>query len=361
MCITIIMFFICFLVGCGEKAFSEDPEAIEVASESVVELTIYDKDGNMIASGSGFFSFDSATIVTNYHVIEGAYRIEAIDDNNNIIAIDTIYNYDEEKDIAIVQVDTEESTYKPLTLAESKDIQRGESVVAIGSPLGIKNTVSTGTISNIIELDGMGMIQFTAAISSGSSGGALFNNFGEVIGITSASYVEGQNLNLAVPATEIITLYNSQPILSSVTEYYEDTVIPTIQSGVLTVGVSADFPPYEYIDDSGNYEGIEVEIISQVANRLNQEVVFVNMEFSNLLNSLIDEEVDCIIGLDYEPLRLEYANASNPVFIDDLGDGVTYTSVIYITKSNFELQTEINNTIRELQENGIIDDIINNY
>ena len=242
------------LVACGSKSFSDNPDAIDTASKSVVELTIYNKDNTAIAGGSGFFAFDSKTIVTNYHVIENAYKIEVIDDDDNVVEVSLIYNFNKDKDIAILQIN-EEGIYTPLKIAATSQMKKGESVVAIGSPLGLKNTISKGTISNFVEQDGIDMIQFTAAISHGSSGGALFNDSGEVIGITSGSYVDGQNLNLAIPAAEIVDLYEEKAIALSVSDFYAETVIPTIKTGVLTVGVSADCYPYEFIDDSGNIAG----------------------------------------------------------------------------------------------------------
>ena len=356
--VLVLVFTMLFsLVACGNKPFSDNPDAIDAASKSVVEITVYDKSNTAIAGGSGFFVFDSKTIVTNYHVIENAYRIEATDDDDRVVEIVLIYNIDKEKDIAILQIE-DEGTYSPLKVAKASDLQKGESVIAIGSPLGLKNTISKGTISNFVEEDGIDMIQFTAAISHGSSGGALLNDAGEVIGITSGSYVDGQNLNLAIPADEIVDLYEDKPISMSVSDYYNETVIPTINAGVLTVGVCADLYPYEYIDNSGKITGIEVEITRECAERMGLKVEFINMEFENLLSSLIEGKVDCLIGMDYEPLRLEYANASNPMFTEDLGDGLTFVSVMYITKSNTELQTAINSTIQKMQQDDTIKTIL---
>lgn len=356
----LLVFILSFsLVGCGNKPFSDNSDALDAASKSVVEITVYDKSNTAIAGGSGFFAFDSKTVITNYHVIENAYRIEIVDDDDNTVEVSLIYNINKDKDIAILQIEGDRP-YSPLKVSADTELKKGESVVAIGSPLGLKNTISKGSISNFVVQDGIDMIQFTAAISHGSSGGVLFNDAGEVIGITSGSYADGQNLNLAIPATEIVDLYEDKPISKAVADYYNETVIPTINAGVLTVGVCADLYPYEYIDSSGEITGIEVEITREVARRMGLNAEFVNMEFENLLSALVDEKVDCLIGMDYEPLRLEYANASNPMFTEDIGDGMTFVSVMYITKTNTDLQTAINNTIREMQEDGTISAIIGN-
>lgn len=99
-------------------------------------------------------------------------------------------------------------------------IKKGETVVAIGSPLGIKNTVSTGVLSGRLMEDSMYVLQFTAPISNGSSGGALFDNNGNVIGITYASYVDGQNLNLAIPVELANELYNNKGLAYEVSKIY---------------------------------------------------------------------------------------------------------------------------------------------
>ena len=99
---------------------------------------------------------------------------------------------------------------EPLKLGSSENMLKGEEVVAIGSPLGLVNTVSTGVISGRAKENGGEVIQFTAPISNGSSGGALFDSKGMVIGVTYASYVDGQNLNLAIPIEQVIKLYDEK-------------------------------------------------------------------------------------------------------------------------------------------------------
>ena len=93
-----------------------------------------------------------------------------------------------------------------MTTGDSDAAQIGEAVVAIGSPLGLQNTVSTGIISARRD----GYLQTTAPISHGSSGGALFNMTGQVIGITSAGMEEGANLGFAIPINEVKSLATTQ-------------------------------------------------------------------------------------------------------------------------------------------------------
>ncbi len=200
--LSLIPFLSCF----SEYSFSRDPDAIEEAINSVLFIVIFDKDDELIATGSGFIAFTNRTIVTNYHVVEGAENVYAVDEKDNFFVIDRIIAADEEKDIAILSF---KSTINltPLRLNENPNLKRGQPVVAIGSPEGLKNSVSTGIISSLYDRDDVPEIQFTASISHGSSGGALFNDAGEVIGITSGMYEEGQNLNFAIGIYHVIDLY----------------------------------------------------------------------------------------------------------------------------------------------------------
>ena len=193
-----------------ETSFSEDSDAIEQASASVVKLYCFDDAGDLCATGSGFAVFDDGIILTNYHVIEsGAYQVVAECDDGYVFEMSSIVTYDEALDIAILKTDYY-TGLDTLEIGSSVRLERGENLVAIGSPLGLKNTVSKGVFSGYTLEGDVEMLQFTASISSGSSGGALFNDEGEVIGITTATYVDGQNLNLSVPIEHAENLWSGR-------------------------------------------------------------------------------------------------------------------------------------------------------
>ena len=170
---------------------------------AVFYIEIYDERDRAIASGSGFFINDRGMAVTNYHVIEDAYSaLMQMSDTKEIYRISGVYDYSKENDWAIIQIDCSGNSY--LEIGDASTANGGAKVYAIGSPLGLQNTISEGIVSNPARIDGnVTYIQTTAAISSGSSGGALLNKMGEVIGITSAGYTKGQNLNLALPISYI--------------------------------------------------------------------------------------------------------------------------------------------------------------
>ena len=213
-------------------SFMDDYNAIEKASSAVLYLeTDDDYSDEYYTTGSGFIAFDDKTFVTNYHVIEDAVRITAYDEDYREYEVGEILAVDKERDIAIISFKSS-TPLPPLTLAVNKDLKRGQPVATIGYPKGLFNTFSTGIISAIIDYKGKKEIQFTAPISHGSSGGALFNEYGEVIGITSSIIEDGQNINFAVDISHVIDLYrqnnpNYTPYKASTTINPRTTPKPT--------------------------------------------------------------------------------------------------------------------------------------
>ena len=176
--------------------------SITVMRESVVKINVYDKEGNLIQTGSGFVAFKKNILITNAHVITGGYSAEAVNENDERVFIKGAIYYNQDEDITILKLNSA-NVLKPLKLSSSYN--SGDKVIAIGSPLGIKNSVSDGIISNILE---NGTIQHTAPISPGSSGGVLFNSSGKVIGMNTATIDGGQNINLAISSKTIKNAYN---------------------------------------------------------------------------------------------------------------------------------------------------------
>ena len=241
------------LCACGSKPFSDNPDAMADASTSILTIEVYDKSDNLLATGSGFVAFDSNTVVTNFHVIDGAYSISVVDESENVSDVTHILAYDEELDIALLQIESA-GEYEPLTLLSKDTSQKGEKVVAIGSPLGISNTISNGTLSGFVEIAGSKYIQFTAPVSHGSSGGALFNDDGVIIGVTSASLSEGQNMNLAIPISYVIDLYNNNANEKQSVEDFYSAQHPYIEfeeyyAGIRTISIMPEI--YDSADSWG--------------------------------------------------------------------------------------------------------------
>ena len=176
---------------------------LDEVKKSVVLVEVYDDNGELVSTGSGFCAYDSNYIVTNYHVIDGAYSIKIKTDDKKEHDIEDILIFNKEEDLAILKSNIE---LNPLKIGDSKKLKTGEQVTTIGSPLGELNTVSTGIISNADNDKG---IQISAPISRGSSGGALFDKNYNIIGITYAGYDEAQNLNYAISIDYLQKLYDA--------------------------------------------------------------------------------------------------------------------------------------------------------
>jgi len=167
-------------------------------STSIVMIAVFDKSKKLLGTGSGIMIGRDGFILTNNHVIRGGYYFEVrIEDDEKIYETNEVIKYHNHLDLAIIRI---ARVLNPLRLYNGKEsLVRGQKVVAIGSPLGLFNSVSDGIISGFRNIDNVDMIQFSAPTSPGSSGGAVLNMYGEVIGISTSGFTEGQNINLAVP------------------------------------------------------------------------------------------------------------------------------------------------------------------
>lgn len=181
-----------------EKSFEE----LAQLAKSVVMIAVHDDKNDIIGTGSGIMIGKKGFILTNNHVIlKGAFFSVRVENDDNTYQTDEIIKYNPNADMAVIRIDRE---LEPIPMYKGeKQLVRGQKVVAIGSPLGLFNSVSDGIISGFRKINDIDMIQFTAPTSHGSSGGALLNMYGEVIGMSSAGFDDGQNINLAVTYDDI--------------------------------------------------------------------------------------------------------------------------------------------------------------
>ena len=181
-----------------EKTFEE----LAQLASSIVMIAVHDENGEPTATGSGIMIGKKGFILTNFHVVKrGVIFAVRIEDDEKVYVTGEVIKYNPQLDLAVLRIDRE---LKPLPVFDGrKKLVRGQRVVAIGSPLGLFNSVSDGIISGFRKIKDVDMIQFTAPISNGSSGGAVLNMYGEIIGISTAGVDSGQNINLAVDYNNI--------------------------------------------------------------------------------------------------------------------------------------------------------------
>jgi len=166
------------------------------------------------ASGSGFILTSDGYIVTNHHVIEGANSVKVTDYSGKAYNA-LVVGYDVSNDLAVLKIEAQ--GLSPVVIGDSDNMNVGDSVVAIGNPLGeLTFSLTAGTVSALnrsVTLSSgvtMELIQTDCAINSGNSGGALFNMYGEVIGITNAKYSSSSsssasidNIGFAIPLNNV--------------------------------------------------------------------------------------------------------------------------------------------------------------
>ena len=272
----------CLIAGCvaigggNQTAFAEaadlsPADLYEQNVNSTVGITISGETSSRYgygytyqASGSGFIITSDGYILTNYHVISGSKTVTvATYDHNTYDA--KVIGYDASNDIAVIKIDAE--NLKPVTLGDSDTLRVGESVYAIGNPLGELTFSLTGGIVSALSRNvqteagtSMSLIQTDCAINSGNSGGALFNTRGEVIGITNAKYsssgmgseAEIDNIGFAIPINSVKRIVTSiiengyvlKPYIGiSVSPLSEETAkIIGIKAGAVVQDVTADAP-----------------------------------------------------------------------------------------------------------------------
>jgi tetratricopeptide (TPR) repeat protein len=181
------------------------PELVRRIKPSAVAIETYDSRNEKLSRGSGFF-IDSDRIVTNRHVLEGAYRAEVHSSTGTVMAVKGVLAVDAEGDIALLKIDAPSPAIRPLPLDKTSP-QEGESVVVIGNPLGLEGSVTNGIVSAVRDIPTFGrIIQITAPISSGSSGSPVVNMQGQVIGIATLQVTGGQSVNFAIPSERISQL-----------------------------------------------------------------------------------------------------------------------------------------------------------
>lgn len=191
--------------GGNQKLFIDEPYRIEEAARSVVKLTVYDRDGSKIATGTGFCAYESTILVTSAHVVTNMDYMIAEKDDGETFRIDRVIEGSTEKDIAICRI-PEDAGLQPLPESGTYP-ERGGRVAVIGSQFGLTNLVTLGNVAGMWENEGTQRVLFTAPVSSGNSGGPVLNTRGELVGIVTGTYDKGQNMNVAVSISEATDIY----------------------------------------------------------------------------------------------------------------------------------------------------------
>jgi S1-C subfamily serine protease len=194
------------------------------AFRSVVLITTSDAAGQPLALGSGFFVSDSL-VVTNAHVVRGAAganaKLVGAAPHAKVLGVVAV---DVNHDLALLVVGGLGGSAMPVSDGVTAEV--GARIYAIGNPRGLEGTFSEGIVSGIRAEKADTLVQITAPISPGSSGGPVINSEGQVVGVATSSFTNGQSLNFAVPASYVRRLIAARAALSPLA-----SAVPRAQGG----------------------------------------------------------------------------------------------------------------------------------
>lgn len=174
------------------------PELVKSSVDAVVLIVVSDASGKEVKQGSGFIVSPDGRILTNLHVVKGGRSGLVKLSNGSFFDVDGVLATSEQDDLALIKVGGRNLPFLPL--GDSDKLSVGEKVVAVGSPLGLQNTVSDGIVSAIREqAESRKWIQTTAPASPGNSGGPLMTLDGSAVGVVTFRASAGENLNFAAP------------------------------------------------------------------------------------------------------------------------------------------------------------------
>ncbi|MHC4462272.1 MAG: tetratricopeptide repeat protein [Planctomycetota bacterium] len=190
-----------------------DEGLVELAKRirpAVVLIETFGKDKNPLCLGTGFFIDKKGSLITNYHVLKGAYSAEVKTFDKRVYPVKLVLAESKELDLIKVSVDIPEKVVQFVQVVTTIP-EVAEQVLVVGSPLGLEQTVSEGIVSAVRDIPTIGKIfQISAPISPGSSGSPVVNMRGQVIGVATLQSVEGQNLNFAVSGEQVLALKSKE-------------------------------------------------------------------------------------------------------------------------------------------------------
>ncbi len=285
----IISIFFSIFCGTTIAAESSKPEGdatkiYKKVSPSVVLVKTSLQDKLLQGSGVIFRSGKNnktglaiSWIVTNAHVINGARSVEINVEGSKFAASVEYENFN--LDLALLSA--EGFSVAPIKVIGSKDLVIGQRVFAIGSPLGLVNSISDGIVSGMRLHKGVQVVQTTAPISSGNSGGGLFDSEGQLVGITTFKIEKGENLNFAVSSDYVIALMDAYSATKTILILMDSFVARSewksrpsdLTDWLMTTRSSDGKLMYQYFNDKIDYastldEKRSFDVIRQAMNHL---------------------------------------------------------------------------------------------
>jgi len=247
---TTLILNLIFFVSCfsptyisAQKAANKKLTPRETAEQtlpSTVLLVMRNSNTEEAKSGSGFFIAEDV-VVTNFHVIKETTEGDAkVYGQEKIYEVLGVVGIDEKNDLALLKIKGIKG--KALKLNTDDSIAIGDEVFAVGNPKGLEGTFSQGIVSSIRKTEKSNLMQITASISAGSSGGAILNNKGEVVGVAVGAIESGQSLNFAIPVSLLRQLaLNQKPLNALKSLSTQNIVAGTVKKN--SIGIELVYIP----------------------------------------------------------------------------------------------------------------------
>ena len=231
------------------EIYAENVSSIVGVKTSKTTTNYFGYDTLRAVSGSGFIVTEDGYILTNYHVVDGSKSITVtLYDDSSYEA--ELIGGDESNDIAVIKIDAK--GLNPVVFGNSDALAVGEDVIAIGNPLGeLTFSLTRGVVSGLkreVTFSGgrrMTLIQTDCAINAGSSGGALFNMYGEVVGITNAKYSDNtaqvsiESIAFAIPVNTVVGIVEQIMTSGEISTPYIGVTVTNVSQELIAYGVPA--------------------------------------------------------------------------------------------------------------------------
>ncbi len=329
-CLLVALCALMLIGAVAESGFASDTTRINEAAASVVVLEQLDEEGNPIARASGFAAIAPGLVVTSASFIEDAETIVAVTDSGETLSVSGILGCNTDSDVAIIALEDSEKL-APLSIDVDKRILRGSDCVVIGAQ-GENISVSIGNMSGFFEEDDVSLIQFTAPLSVGSGGSPLFDENGNVAGVTTGFYYDGrgvvQNLNFAVNITEALSLYEI---------VREDEVASFSEWEITDIGIESfknpELPMEFYVTNNTDYDISKICLIKS-GEYSNESRISGELKKGETATIQITQE-------EYESKDLWFVRIFMPKSNNNQYDTSTYP-VFYLMGKTFEFSTLMN-------------------
>lgn len=303
-----LIYFLFYLLSSLTSFSQNSIEIAKIGIKSTVSVLTFDKLSQPIGQGSGFIIGDEL-IATNVHVLEGcSSAFVFINGSEKKYSVKGYVAIDKNNDLVILKVQSLFGNNLELSSEDLPEI--GERIFAVGNPKGLNGTFSEGVVSGIREVSSNQILQITAPISPGSSGGPILNSKSEVIGVSFASFTSGQNINFAIPIKYLKKLKESKSELSPLSNFFQNSKTrqvnqlgKNIKEGVIIRQIQLDYHNSPWGEESSARTGIHsFSILNNTSYAISDvKILFMSFDISGVL---VDSE-EYIVDGQYEKIFIK--------------------------------------------------------